>query len=456
MRKLLLALLCLAARPAAGQGHAQFFAVLKDTTAATRDTVGKLLRHDGADSALRFGYQMVRFSTPDSVTPKMYGLVARNAWYPFTLAAQADMAVPIDTAHDAFGQIESVSSWGVAAVQADSACLVWKVCGQGTRGGIIDAGSGPHPDLSIVGSFNYDGIGGADSLGTDVIGACGGHGTHTAGTANGRLLAGAMGVGIAPESQIEVFRTVPTYAQGCTSYGSAFTQALLQAVRDHLQVVNASLSFASGGSHAFGLDAAVKAAHDAGLIVVVAAGNDGGPVNSPANAPGAIAVAAWNSNSVDDYSAKGPEILVAAPGDNINSTLPGGGYGTKGGTSMAAPHIAGIVLLIKTVAPNVSPDSMRKLLCVGAKPVASGGCGVPQVMQILRAMMVAGQPTASPVPTVCHVGTTCSGCFDATGNLRDALSSVPWLTVTSIVGQHLCWSASPPVGAVAPTLTLRS
>jgi len=117
----------------------------------------------------------------------------------------------------------------------------------------------------------------------------------------------------------------------------------------------------------------------AGIFVIFSAGNDGpesGTVGSPASLPGAFAVGAIDQDDeVASFSSRGPspwgEIRphVAAPGVNVYSTLPGGTYGDKQGTSMAAPHVAGTVALMLSARPDLSITQTAFILTSTAAPL---------------------------------------------------------------------------------------
>jgi hypothetical protein len=94
----------------------------------------------------------------------------------------------------------------------------------------------------------------------------------------------------------------------------------------------------------------------------------------PARYGSVVAVAATDeSDSRASFSSVGSEMELAAPGVSIYSTVPGGGYGTKSGTSMASPHVAGVAALVFSYLGNVTPDTVRDRLQSTADDIGSGG-----------------------------------------------------------------------------------
>jgi subtilisin family serine protease len=120
------------------------------------------------------------------------------------------------------------------------------------------------------------------------------------------------------------------------------------------------------------LDGAVKALHDEGIVVVVAAGNNNTNAcsASPAGAVQAITVGATTVSVKDDntddarsdFSNWGPCVDILAPGTSVISSWPDGKYRSISGTSMASPHVAGVAAAYLGLHPTASPDDVRKYL----------------------------------------------------------------------------------------------
>jgi subtilisin family serine protease len=111
-----------------------------------------------------------------------------------------------------------------------------------------------------------------------------------------------------------------------------------------------------------------------GAVVVAAAGNDGSDAvrEYPAaeSAYGEIAVGATTATGGRAaFSNFGSWVDIAAPGDRVTSTVPGGGYGTWSGTSMAAPLVAGVAALLRSIEPNLSPEDVVRRLVRTATPL---------------------------------------------------------------------------------------
>lgn len=128
------------------------------------------------------------------------------------------------------------------------------------------------------------------------------------------------------------------------------------------------------------LQPAVEALRAAGIMMVVSAGNDGPAcataVMPPANYDAVFSVGATsNGGTIVSFSSRGPvgalvKPDVSAPGENVRSSIPGGGYGYAGGTSMAGPHVAGVVVLLWSADPALvgDIDATETLICQTAAP----------------------------------------------------------------------------------------
>lgn len=215
------------------------------------------------------------------------------------------------------------------------------------------------------------------------------HGTHVAGTALGTGGPSAVFGGVAPASRLVDEKVLSDAGAGFGS-ASGVEWAILNKDRYNIRVLNLSLG---GLTASDGRDAgsrAINAAFDAGLIAVVASGNDSrtGYMPSPAAADKAFTVGALaDQNSIDraddrvaSFSNEGPRLsdgdadftdemkpLVAAPGSGIVSAdgtliTDGRQYTTASGTSMATPHTAGIVALILQANPALTPADVWEIL----------------------------------------------------------------------------------------------
>ena len=250
---------------------------------------------------------------------------------------------------------------------------------------VLDTGVSAHPDLTIAGGVNCASDSGCTA---SSYADAQGHGTHVAGTAAAKDN-GVGVVGTAPGARIWAVKVLGDSGGG---YMSWFIAGLDWVVaKGGIEVVNASLG--GGGSVGDPVSAGVARATAAGVVVVVAAGNENRDAIStaPANAPDAVTVSAYAdtdggagglgpaascTGTPDDtragFSNFGSVVDVAAPGVCITSTSNTGGYVGMSGTSMASPHVAGRPRPSSRSAPCPRP---RTGLGWCAKP--SGASGAP-------------------------------------------------------------------------------
>jgi serine protease len=150
------------------------------------------------------------------------------------------------------------------------------------------------------------------------------------------------------------------------------------------KVINMSLGGPVACTSAPALQQAINEASAKGAIIVVAAGNSNADAStfSPAGCSGVVTVGATNaSGSRAWYSNYGTRIDVMAPGGEagqpVFSTLASGAYGGKAGTSMAAPHVAGVLALMKSKNPNLTVAEAVNILKETARPLSAAACNRP-------------------------------------------------------------------------------
>ncbi len=234
---------------------------------------------------------------------------------------------------------------------------------------VIDTGIDPsHPDLNVVDGVNFaKGKSWSDGNG---------HGTHVAGTIAAKN--NEIGVvGVAPDARLYAVKVLDKRGSGFMSDVIAGVNWVASQREPDpndptktiplIEVANMSL----GGSTSSTLNAAVESAVGAGVVFVVAAGNNSGDacLKSPASAPSAITVSALddrdgvsNYDPFASFSNYGDCVDMIAPGVYILSTWKDGGYNTISGTSMASPHVAGAAALY--LASNTSANPTQVMLAL--------------------------------------------------------------------------------------------
>lgn len=239
-----------------------------------------------------------------------------------------------------------------------------------------------------------------------------GHGTHVAGiaaaiTGNGKGIAGiASGCKIMPVKVLD--------DSGAGDY-STIVNGIKYATDHGAKVINLSLGSPDASQ---AMQDAVDYATSHDVSVVVAAGNENGPVSFPANCKGVIAVGAVDShNQRADFSNYGPELSVVAPGVDILSCYKDGpsSYTTMSGTSMATPFVTGVVAMVRAANPSLSSADVTKVIDGSATHLGTPGFNNEYGYGLVDAgkavdMALQGQtappnpapvpnPTPAPVPT---------------------------------------------------------
>lgn len=234
--------------------------------------------------------------------------------------------------------------------------------------GIVDTGIDyTHPDLAanVWSLANNDAVHGYNAI-TDTLDPMddASHGTHVSGTIGAR---GGNGVGV-----VGVNWNVKL--MGCKFLGKDGSGSLSDAIKaidwcvDHgAQVLNNSWG---GGGYSEALKESIQRAGERGVLFIAAAGNESNDNDAEASYPASydlpnvIAVgASTNLETIASFSNYGAtQVHLMAPGEDIVSTIPGGGYESYSGTSMATPHVTGAAALLMSYDPSLDSVAVKNRL----------------------------------------------------------------------------------------------
>jgi subtilisin family serine protease len=305
------------------------------------------------------------------------------------------------------------------------------------------------------------------------------HGTHVAGIAagnNGTQAPAGGGIsrlsGVAPRAYIGNYRvlTVPTVSNvGLDGNSPEIAAGIEAAVRDGMDIVNLSIGEPEIAPNRDLVARAIEGAAAAGVVSVVASGNDfdgfgRGSVSSPGSAASAITVGATtNRRQMASFSGAGPTPLsfrlkpeVSAPGVSILSAAPQrqGVWQTLSGTSMATPHVAGAVALLRQRHPRWTAAQVKSALTTTGQEARESRGGVATstrqgggFVDLVRA----DRPLLFATPTAVSFGL-----------VRRGRTVARRVALTDAGGGAGLWSVAAPRGFTAPrsvsvpgTLTLR-
>jgi len=302
-------------------------------------------------------------SAADGFTPNDPGWTQQ--WGPQQIGAPLAWSVTVGNTATVIAVVDS----GVTLSHPDLVDRLWVNAGEIPANGLDDDGNGQADDVWGWHFYHWwDGQAYAPGENNLVIDDLG-HGTHVAGIAGATVNNGVGIAGIAGGCRLMAVKVLDQYGVG---WYSDIAAGIVYAVDNGARIVNLSLG---GSSPSEALQASVDYAHARGVLVVAAAGNDGGAVLYPAACQHALAVAATDRDDQHpSFSNHGPEVDVAAPGVDIYSTWPWrDGYFTKSGTSMAAPHVAGLAALIWSQHPDYTPDQVQQCITQTALDVGPPG-----------------------------------------------------------------------------------
>jgi hypothetical protein len=259
------------------------------------------------------------------------------------------------------------------------------------------------------------------------------HGTHTMGTALGDD-GGSNQIGMAPEAQWIGCRNMrrgignPTSYTECMEFflapyplgGDPFRDGDVTHAPD---VVNNSWGCPDyEGCEDDTLEAGLEALRAAGIMMVVSAGNEGPACETVVDppAPYAAVLSVGAADPVGDitfFSSRGPvldseadETLlkpeIVAPGDEIRSSVPGGGYASAGGTSMAGPHVTGLVALLWSARPDLMGDidATEEIIRLSATHVPVSATCIPSQQPPASGLLAEIAVALDPDPEVCACG----------------------------------------------------
>ncbi|MEN8347982.1 S8 family peptidase [Acinetobacter nosocomialis] len=343
----------------------QYIVILNKDIGPAKDFAQNIAKQHGGrilqsyDSALK-GFAIY---LPDTAGTAFIEAMKKN---PQVLSVENDTVVNIDAT------TQTNADWGLDRIDQKALPLnstySYSQTGTGTTAYIVDTGIlSTHQEFSGRVLSGYTAI--SDGNGTT---DCNGHGTHVAGTVGGTTYGVAKNV-----------KLVPVRILGCD--GSGASSNVIAGLDWILKngskpaVVNMSL----GGAASSSLDSAVENLYNNGYVMVVAAGNSNTDActSSPARTSNAITVAATdNTDTRASYSNYGSCVDIFAPGSQINSSWIGSNTATKvlNGTSMATPHVAGVVAELLQSTPTATSQTITSnLLNQATSDVVKNPSGSP-------------------------------------------------------------------------------
>ncbi len=285
---------------------------------------------------------------------------------------------------------QSNATWGLDRIdQRDrplNGTYVYTPTGSGVNAYIIDTGiRRTHNDFGGRAFAGYDAIGDGQNSND-----CNGHGTHVAGTVGGTVY------GVAKAARLYAVRVLNCSGSGTNS---GVIAGVNWVTSNHVKPAVANMSLGGGASSA--LDTAVNNSINAGVTYVVAAGNSNANAcnSSPARVPAAITVGSTTSSDArSSFSNYGSCLDIFAPGSSITSAWYTSNTATStiSGTSMAAPHVAGVAALYLQGNTGASNATVRNAIVNTGTTgrLTSIGTGSPNVL--LYSLLSGGGGTPPP------------------------------------------------------------
>ncbi|MEI6240654.1 MAG: S8 family peptidase, partial [Planctomycetia bacterium] len=327
-----------------------------------------------------------------------------------TPAADIDAPAAWDITTGSRSTVVAVIDSGVDYNHPDLAANMWKNPGEIPGDKIDNDGNGFVDDVYGWDFVNND----ADPMDDND------HGTHCSGTigAVGNNTVGVVGVNW--QVSIMALKAFSASGTGSTSAEISCVNYATMMRRDHGVNIVATNNSWGGGGYDQTLKDAIDAGGQAGILFIAAAGNSSTDNDTTPHYPSSytsdaiIAVAATDSsNKLASFSCYGAtSVDIGAPGAGILSTTPNNTYSTFSGTSMATPHVTGIVALLASAYPNATASQIKAAILSSAVPipalagkVATGGlANAPAALAALGAIAGSGTIKAGGLVTLTAVG----------------------------------------------------
>ncbi|MCL5098058.1 MAG: Ig-like domain-containing protein [Candidatus Omnitrophica bacterium] len=251
----------------------------------------------------------------------------------------------------------AVIDTGIDYFHPDLESNVWTNPGEIPGNGIDDDGNGYIDDVHGYDFVSDDGDPMDDQS----------HGTHVSG------IIGAVGdnkIGVTGICWRVNLMALKAFDENGDAALSVVLDAIHYAIANGARIINASWGETDPSQS---LHEAIQEAHQGGLIIIAAAGNQRSEISDyPAAYDEVIGVAATTAlDQRANFSNYGPQVALAAPGDNIYSTLPNAKYGYLSGTSMAAPQVTGVAALVLARHPEFSNVEVEDILRNAVDPIPS-------------------------------------------------------------------------------------
>ncbi|MDQ7013369.1 MAG: S8 family serine peptidase [Planctomycetota bacterium] len=267
--------------------------------------------------------------------------------------------------------------------------------------GICDTGiETSHSDFQLHRKEGYNAVNRVWENDGGNIGPVHPHGTNTTGcaAANGDNGVGVSGVGWNLSHRM---MRVSNTSSGSSSL-STLTHAALTSIQAGDKVANVSYS----GVNTSSVRSTATQIKNLGGLLTWAAGNDGSTLNwgNRDNDDVIVVGATTSSDNISSFSARGPSVDLMAPGSSVHTTNTGNSYASVSGTSFSAPLTAGLIGLIWSSNPGLTPDEVEDILKAGCDDLGAGGVdntyGYGRINSYESLLLAGGMANTPPVITI--------------------------------------------------------